>query len=267
MRLKRYAPLLLLAAALPALGACATRPPADDPEAVAEFRQNNDPIEPFNRGSFAVHQAIDRNVLRPVARGYRAVVPNPVRLGIRNVLANLRSPVILANDILQGEPRRAGDTLGRFVVNSTLGLGGIFDVAGTRMGVRGHTEDFGQTFARWGIGEGPFLFIPVLGPSNPRDLTGFGFDIAANPLTWVGQGATVDALQWSRAGATVVDTREDLLDATDDVERSSLDLYSTYRSAYRQRRRAQIENRTGGDVPSGFGTGLGVGTEDPPGRR
>lgn len=256
----RFKPsIFLLAALLPAFGACATRPPADDPEAVAEFRQNNDPAEPFNRRSYAVHQAIDRNVLAPVARGYRAAVPDPVRLGVRNVLANLRTPVILANDILQGEPRRAGDTLGRFVVNSTLGVGGIFDVAGNRLGVRGHTEDFGQTFARWGVGEGPYLFIPVIGPSNPRDLTGFGLGIAADPITWVGQGAVVDALTYGRAGATVVDTREELLDPLDDVERTSLDSYATLRSAYRQRRRAEIENRAGGGTPSGFGTGFGVG--------
>jgi phospholipid-binding lipoprotein MlaA len=265
MRSKRHALLLILAASLPALlGACATRPPADDPDAIAEFRQNNDPVEPFNRGAFAVHQAIDRNVLVPVARGYRAAVPAPVRTGVRNVLANLRSPVILANDLLQGEPRRAGDTLGRFLVNSTLGVGGIFDVAGNRLGVRGHTEDFGQTFARWGVGEGPYLFIPVLGPSNPRDLTGFGLGIAADPLLWIGQGAAVDGLLYGRTGATVVDTREDLLDTTDDVERSSLDPYATYRSAYRQRRRAEIENRAGGGTPSGFGTGLGVGASGEP---
>lgn len=264
MRLTRHALLpLLLAAFLPALlGACATRPPADDPEAVAEFKQNNDPIEPFNRGSFAVHQTIDRYALEPVARGYRNVVPRPVRTGVRNVLANLRTPVILLNDVLQGESRRAGDTLGRFVVNSTLGVGGIFDVAGNRMGVRGHDEDFGQTLATWGVGEGPFLFIPVLGPSNPRDLTGFGVDIASNPLTWVGQGAAVDGLLWGRAGATVVDTREGLLDPLDDVNRTSLDPYATLRSAYRQRRRAEIGNRTGASSPAGFGTGFGVGPGD-----
>lgn len=264
MRLKPFA-LLVLAALSPALlGACATRPPADDPDAVAEFRQNNDPLEPFNRGAFAVHQTIDRYALAPVARGYRAVVPAPVRTGVRNVLANLRTPVVLANDILQGEPRRAGDTLGRFVVNSTLGVGGIFDVAGNRFGVRGHTEDFGQTFARWGVGEGPYLFIPVLGPSNPRDLAGFGLGVATDPLVWVGQGAAVDALLYSRTGATVVDTREDLLDTTDAVESTSLDPYATYRSAYRQRRRAEIENRTGPVTPSGFGTGLGVGAGTEP---
>ena len=268
MRLTRHALLpLLLAAFLPALlGACATRPPADDPEAVAEFKQNNDPIEPFNRGSFAVHQTIDRYALEPVARGYRNVVPQPVRTGVRNVLANLRTPVIFLNDVLQGESRRAGDTLGRFVVNSTLGVGGIFDVAGNRMGVRGHDEDFGQTLARWGVGEGPFLFIPVLGPSNPRDLTGFGVDIASHPLTWAGGGAAVDALTYGRAGATVVDTREGLLETLDDVNRTSLDPYATLRSAYRQRRRAQIDNREVGGTAAGSGTGFGAGTGINPGR-
>ena len=100
----------------------------------------------------------------------------------------------------RGEPRRAGDTLGRFLINSTLGIGGIFDVAGNQFGVKGHSEDYGQTLAVWGVGEGAYLFIPVLGPSNPRDLTGFGMGIASDPLTWVGQGAAVTALTATRAG-------------------------------------------------------------------
>jgi phospholipid-binding lipoprotein MlaA len=232
---------------------------------VAEFRQTNDPIEPFNRTMYSVHQGIDTVVLRPAATGYRTVVPGPVRLGIRNVLGNLRTPVILVNDMLQGEPRRAGDTLGRFLINSTLGVGGIFDVAQHQFGVPGHTEDYGQTLARWGVQEGPYLFIPVLGPSNPRDLTGFGLGIASDPFAWLGQGATVDALTWSRAGVTVVDTREQLIEVLDDIERSSLDPYATLRSGYRQRRRAEIENRLGGAVPaSGTGTGFGTGTGPAP---
>jgi phospholipid-binding lipoprotein MlaA len=239
---------------------CATRPDPSDPEAVAEFRQNNDPIEPFNRVMYSVHEGIDRVVLRPVAVGYRAVVPRPVRAGVRNVLGNLRTPVILVNDMLQGEPRRAGDTLGRFLINSTVGLGGIFDVARDQFGVRGHNEDYGQTLARWGIGEGPYLFIPVIGPSNPRDLTGFGMGILSDPFLWVGQGAAVDALLWSRAGVTVVDTREELIEPLDDVERTSLDSYSTLRSAYRQRRRVQIDNREVGGTAAGAATGFGVGT-------
>jgi phospholipid-binding lipoprotein MlaA len=246
--------------ALLVLAGCATRPDPSDPEAVAEFRQNNDPAEPFNRTMYSVHEGIDRVVLRPVAVGYRAVVPRPVRTGVRNVLGNLRSPVILVNDMLQGEPRRAGDTLGRFLINSTIGLGGILDVARDHFGVPGHNEDFGQTLARWGLGEGPYLFIPVLGPTNPRDLTGFGMGIAADPFVWFGQGAAVDALLWSRTGMTVVDTREELIDPLDQLERTSLDPYSTLRSAYRQRRRVQIDNRETPGTAAGAGTGFGVGT-------
>lgn len=244
------------------LAGCATRPPADDPEAVAEFRENNDPAEPFNRAMLDVHQAIDRSVLVPVARGYRAVVPAPVRTGVRNVLGNLRTPVILVNDMLQGEPRRAGDTLGRFVINTTLGLGGIFDVAASRFGVRGHSEDFGQTFARWGVGEGPFLFIPILGPSNPRDLTGSVADVAADPLSWFGQGIVVSALTGTRAGMTVVNTREGLLDPLAQLEQGSIDYYATLRSIYRQRRQAEIANRIDGAAgSSASGTGFGVGND------
>ncbi len=164
-------PLLALAAAALLLIGCATPPPATDREALAEFRANNDPLEPFNRQMFGVHQVIDRNVLRPATVAYR-VLPDPVRSSVRNVLNNLRTPVVLLNDMLQGQPVRGGDTLGRFVINTTLGLGGLFDVADTYFGVPVHYEDFGQTLATFGVGEGPFLFIPVLGPSNPRDLTG-----------------------------------------------------------------------------------------------
>ena len=255
----------LLAASL--LAGCATRPPASDPEALAEFKQTNDPAEPTNRQLYAVHQGIDKYVLRPVAVGYRNVVPSPIRTGIRNLLGNLRTPVILANDMLQGEPRRAGDTLGRFLINSTLGLGGIFDVAASQFGVRGHSEDYGQTLGRWGVGEGPYVFVPVLGPSNPRDLLGFGLGIAADPLTWFGQGAAVEALTYSRTGATVVDTRESLIEPLDDLERSSLDSYATLRSVYRQRRAAEIRNELGRAAPSAAGsTGFGIGTGAAPQR-
>jgi phospholipid-binding lipoprotein MlaA len=247
--------------ALALLAGCAARPDPKDPDEVAEFKQTNDPIEPFNRTMYAVHQGIDRVILRPVAVAYRDVVPQPVRTGIRNVLGNLRTPVILANDMLQGEPRRAGDTLGRFLINSTLGLGGIFDVAGNQFGVKGHSEDYGQTLAVWGVGEGAYLFIPVLGPSNPRDLTGFGLGIASDPLTWVGQGVAVDVLTGTRAGMTVVDTRESLIEVIDIVNTESLDSYATLRSAYRQRRNAEIRNTNDNTAPAAAGpTGYGVGT-------
>ncbi|WP_424140869.1 MlaA family lipoprotein [Roseomonas chloroacetimidivorans] len=229
--------------------ACATRPPASDPEAVAEFEQINDPLEPTNRALYDVHDAIDTYALRPVAVGYRHVVPPPVRTGIGNALANLRSPVILLNDTLQGEPDRAGTTLGRFLINSTIGLAGFFDVAAD-MGLLKHDEDFGQTLARWGLDEGPFLFLPILGPTNPRDLAGFGVDVAAQPLNWLGQGDAVDALRWGWAGLAAIDAREGLIEVVDEVKASSLDPYATFRSAYRQRRRALIENRDEHSGPS-----------------
>ena len=239
-------PRHLLAFALTALvglGGCATRPPADDPDAQAEYRQTNDPVEPLNRGMYSVHQGLDEYVLRPVAVGYRAVVPQPLRTGLRNFLGNLRTPVVLANDILQGETRRAGNTAGRFLVNSTLGIGGLLDVARDHFNLPGHTEDYGQTFAVWGVGEGPYLFVPLVGPSNARDLVGFGLGIVADPFFWLGQGAVVQALDYSRAAATAVDTREGLIETLDEVQRTSLDPYATLRSAYRQRRAAEIENR------------------------
>lgn len=247
--------------ALPlALGACATRPPATDREALEEFQANNDPIEPFNRAMFAVNGVIDTVAVRPVAVAYRYVVPPPLRVGIRNALGNLRAPTILMNDVLQGSPERAFRTGARFLINSTLGVGGLFDVAEWQFGLPGHAEDFGQTLAVWGIGEGPYLFLPVVGPTNPRDLVGIGVDAVASPWFWFGQGEVVEALRWARFGLTILDAREGVLDTLDEVARTSLDPYATIRSGYRQRRAAEIANRGDGSSEAATGTGFGVGT-------
>ena len=257
--------ITMLAAALMA-SACATRPGDDDPEGQAEFRETNDPLEPTNRAMFEVHEAIDRNVLQPVAEAYRDLTPQGIRVAIRNILGNLRTPVILAGDLLQGNIPRARITLGRFMVNSTIGVGGLVDVA-REWGVPGHTEDSGQTLAVWGVGEGPYLFIPLFGPSNPRDVVGQAMDFAINPLAWFGQGVLVDAAGWTRLGLTVVDTREALLEPIDQVRATSLDPYSTLRSAYRQRRGYEIRNEEEqGRVvgPSGV-TGFGQGVTGPAG--
>lgn len=242
----------LLLAGLLVVSACATRPPADEPEAVAEFEQTNDPLEPFNRTMFAVHNGIDTVVLRPAAKVYETVLPQPVRTGVGNVLSNLRSPVIAVNDLLQGNPDRLLVTVGRFMINTTFGLGGIFDVAGAT-GMPGHSEDFGQTLATWGVGEGPYLFIPVLGPNNPRDLVGRGADVAADPLTWIlaNNGNTAENLGYARLGLTILDARANLLDTIDSVNETSLDPYATFRSAYRQNRNQQIRNA--GELPSTAG--------------
>lgn len=232
---------LALAALMAAgLGACATAPPADDPEAVAEFKELNDPAEPTNRVFYAVNTALDEALLEPVARGYRAVFPDVVRTGISNILVNLGTPVRLGNDILAGKPRRAGDTTMRFFINSTAGVLGFFDVA-TDMGYKRTDTDFGLTLANWGVEEGPFLFLPVLGPSGPRDLTGFVVDRAADPFTWVGQGTAVTALGWSRTGVSAISVRAQVLDPVEQIKKTALDPYATFRSLYRQYRTGELK--------------------------
>lgn len=223
------------------VAACATPPPASDPEALAEFHRTNDPLEPLNRASYQVDLALDTLIVRPAAEAYSIFVPEPLRYRVRNVLENLHLPIIFANDVLQAQPRRAGDSLARFAINSTLGVLGIFDVA-TDLGYPAHYSDFGQTLGRWGMKEGHFLWIPVLGPSNARDLVGFGADVAADPWGWFGQSNDpwVNAFRIARPTLTVLDTREGLIRPIDEVRKTSLDPYATLRSAYRQRREALI---------------------------
>jgi len=210
----------------------------------------NDPLEPVNRVVFDVNQAVDKAVIKPVAQGYRYVVPEFGRNRVTDFLSNLRSPVVLANDLLQGDLERARITLVRFLLNSTFGVLGIMDVAAP-MGLPEHSEDFGQTFAVWGIGEGPYLVLPLLGPSNPRDTIGLVSEWYADPARIYMRGENIEWAKWARTGLTVVDSRERKLDVLDEVERSSLDLYSAVRSLYRQRRNAEITNNTGAvDAPA-----------------
>lgn len=226
--------------ALMGLAACATKPPASNPDALAAYNQTNDPLEPLNRKLYVVNDTLDTYGLKPIAKGYAAVVPRTVRSHIGNVLSNLNTPVIFINDILEAKSRRAGDSLVRFVVNSTLGVAGIFDVAGS-WGYQSHEADFGITFALWGIGEGPFLYLPVLGPSDPRDAAGFGVGVVSDPFFWVGSGAIVSALGATRTVVGIVNLRADLLKPIDEVKRMALDPYATFRSLYRQHREAAVQ--------------------------
>jgi len=235
-------PWVFLAAILlagPLLG-CAARPPASDPEALEAYSQTNDPLEPTNRFFYQVNNALDAVVLKPAAEAYRYAVPRPVRNVVHNALANLTSPVLLANDIMQTKPRRAGDTFMRFIINSTAGVGGLFDVA-TGLGYQAHDNTFGTTLALWGVPDGPFLFLPVLGPSDPRDAAGYGVDIALDPLTYIGQGAVVTDLKYARYGVSAIDERERVLDTVDQIKKTALDPYATFRSLYRQHRASEIE--------------------------
>jgi phospholipid-binding lipoprotein MlaA len=234
----------ILAAALvlaTTIGGCAKAPPASDTAAVADFKETNDPLEPTNRVFYAINNGLDTVLLRPLAIGYRYVVPQVVREHTHNVLTNLGTPVALFDDMLQAKPRRAGDSLMRLVVNTTIGVGGIFDVA-TGWGWPAHDSDAGITFALWGLPSGPFLFLPVLGPSNPRDAAGFGTDIAMDPLTWIGNGSTVTDLGYVRYGLSAIDTRERVLDDLDKIKAQALDPYATIRSLSRQHRQSQIDD-------------------------
>jgi phospholipid-binding lipoprotein MlaA len=250
----RSAPLIAVACLAAWCAGCTSRPPAGDQEALAEYRQTNDPWEPTNRFFYRVNEGLDAVILKPAAEGYRFIVPSPLRNGIHNLLANLTSPVLFSNDVMQGKPRRAGDTFMRFLINSTVGIGGFFDVA-KNVGYPSHDTDFGVTMALWGVPSGPFLFLPVLGPTDPRDAAGFGVNIALDPFTWVGQGATVTALDWSRYGVTAIDARERHLDEVDNIKKTALDPYATFRSLYRQHRQSEI-NQTRNDnratVPAWF---------------
>lgn len=222
------------------LAGCATPPPADDPDAVADYREAHDPLEPTNRVFYAVNDGIDTVVLRPIALAYNWAVPEVVRTHTHNVLDNLGSPVVLFNDTLQAKPHRMGDTSMRMLINTTVGVAGIFDVA-TGWGFPEHDSDAGMTLALWGVPEGPFLYLPVLGPTNPRDAIGFGADVAMDPFTWVGNGEVVEALLWTRYSLTAIDTRAGLLDTLDKVKAQALDPYATFRSLYRQHRHSQID--------------------------
>lgn len=200
----------------------------------------NDPFESVNRFSFDVSLAFDKGIVRPVAVVYRRIVPEPVRDSIRNFMNNLDSPLIFANDVLQGETDRAGTTLLRAGVNTTLGLGGLFDPA-ARMGYMRHYEDFGQTLAVYGVGEGPYIFVPLFGPANPRDILGWAVDLAFDPLTY----ARWDGKFYWQAGKSavdLVDLRARNIDTLDDLEKSSLDFYASVRSLYRQSRNNEIRN-------------------------
>jgi phospholipid-binding lipoprotein MlaA len=233
--------LVITAVLLGSVGGCATPPPADDPDAVADFKETNDPIEPTNRVMYAFNNGIDTVLLRPAAKAYRYVLPGPVRSGIHNALSNLGTPVQLSNDMLEGKPRRAGDTSMRFMINTTAGVLGIFDFA-KDWGYPDHDADFGMTLALWGLPDGPFLFLPVFGPSGPRDAVGLGVNSVMDPFTWVGQGAAVRALNWTRVGFNALDQRERHLDDIDSIKATALDPYATFRSLYRQHRQAQIED-------------------------
>lgn len=221
----------------------------DDPDALAKELENadaqadgsvRDPWEGFNRKMFAFNDGLDRKLMTPTAKAYRAVTHKKQRKGIRNFMANLRTPLIFVNDILQGEPGRAGETLGRFFINSTIGFGGMGDPA-ERMGIAQHSEDFGQTLAVWGVDSGPYMVLPFLGPSTMRDGFGAGVDLTMSPAFWISTDPAM-YFQYTTAGVGVVTAREPLIEPLEGIRADSLDFYASIRSFYLQSRKREINN-------------------------
>ena len=228
------------------LGGCASTSTPAASNATASTDEISDPLEGMNRFIFSVNQAGDKLVLRPAAELYRFAVPKVGRDMVRNFLDNLESPVILANDLFQGEFERAVTTSSRFVINTTLGFAGIADPA-TNMGFVRHEEDFGQTLGAYGVGPGPYLMLPIFGPSTLRDAGGRVVDHFLDPVSQYAHNTDRDYLTLVRSGMSAVDSRERAIETLDDIERSSIDFYATIRSLYLQRRAAEIRN---GEAPA-----------------
>ena len=209
------------------LSGCLTAGP--DPE---------DPYEDFNRQMFAFNEGLDQAVLSPVAHGYRAVTNEPVREGVGNFASNLNEPVTFVNHVLQGKLPDAGATFGRFVINTTVGIAGIFDPASS-MGIQRTKEDFGQTLGTWGVDSGPYLVLPFIGPTNPRDLTGIGGDIALNPLNYP-EFENDDAIRLGVMALGGINAREGAIETIDELN-NQVDPYTTVRRLYGRTRAADIQ--------------------------
>ena len=198
-----------------------------------------DPFESVNRKVFAFNMGLDRIILEPVAKGYRVVTTDNMREGVSNALSNLYEPVTAVNQVLQGDFVDAGETVGRFAMNTTLDIGGFVDTAG-HFGQERKKEDFGQTLGVWGVPEGPFLVLPIIGPSNPRDLTGMGVDTAFQPLNWA-QFDNETAWLTARSVTGAVSARENGIEAIDQL-RTQMDPYTAMRQVYGKSREGAIRN-------------------------
>lgn len=216
------------------LGGCAT---GDD-------RDPRDPLEPLNRVTYKFNDMLDRAVIKPLAQGYEYIMPAPANQGVTNFFNNLADIRSAINNLLQLKVGRAFSDVGRVAVNSTVGILGLIDVA-SNMNLPRYGEDFGQTLGVWGFGPGPFIVLPLLGPSSGRDTVGLVADWYTYPITHMND----DAWRWGLRGLQIVDIRADLLNASRVLEEASLDPYAFIRDAFLQRRRSQVYD---GNPPDEF---------------
>lgn len=233
--INRFYSLSLGLLAIVALAGCAHSPPSDP----------QDPFETVNRGVYQFNDALDRYALRPTAKGYRFITPDPVEQSVGRFFSNLFYPTTIINSFLQAKFYNGSSDLARFVLNTTLGIAGLFDVA-TGLGFEEHDEDFGQTLGYWGLGQGPYLMLPLLGPSTGRDTVGLVADRFTNPLNYVGEIESLTdsealAIQLGLTALYIIDLRAGLLGFDRNV-RNAFDPYLFVRGAYLERRRNKVHD-------------------------
>ena len=199
-----------------------------------------DPFEPVNRAIFSFNNVADRIVLEPIAKGYKKL-PSPLQSGINNFLSNLRAPLVVVNQLLQGQADNAIQSSGRFIVNSTVGVFGLFDVA-EKIGLEEKEEDYGQTLATWGVGDGFYIVLPLFGPSNLRDTTGMVLTMMTDPINAYAVSEGEAWLVPMRTAANAVDQRSQIIDEVNALRDNSVDYYAAVRSSYYQNRNAAINN-------------------------
>ncbi len=243
---------LLAAAAL--LAGCATAPPKSNKLAYQAYQQQNDPLQPTNRVFYRFDNVLDTHVLRPVAIGYRDITTPGIRHHVSNFIVNLEEPGELVNFMAEGKSRLAGTALVRFLVNSTIGIAGIFNPAGV-MGYDTTYTDTGLTLADWGVGEGPFLYLPLFGPSGVRDASALPAGIVLSPTFPAPTSIGLKLFNYGSSGVNVINEREQVLGKLSQLKSQALDPYATFRSLYRQHRAAElatIEQRNVPTVPAWY---------------
>jgi phospholipid-binding lipoprotein MlaA len=240
----RHALLGASAAAL-LLAGCASAPQAAAPGGIAQATapaaapRRHDPLEGLNRGFYKLGDVIDRGVVHPILASYRRLAPRPVRRAVHNVVTNFDEPVVFINDVLQAHPKTAAKTAVRFFANSTVGIGGIFDAAATA-GIPHHDNGFGSTLGRWGVGPGPYLYLPLLGPTTLRDVTGDAVDWVTDPFSWAHIN-NARSVGFTEAAVSLLDEREQADAELRALKNTAVDPYASLRSAYLQSRAAEVK--------------------------
>ncbi len=222
------------------LSGCATPPPKSDTADYQAYQQLNDPLEPTNRVFFKVNNTLDRYVMKPVAKGYVDITTQGIRNHVGYFTSNIGEPGRMLNFMAEGHSTDAGTSLVRFLVNSTVGIGGIFDPA-SAMGYTETDTDFGLTLATWGVPAGPYLYLPLFGPSGTRDVWAYPVAWFATPMEAAPESTALNDFGYSQMGIHLINTRAGLLQTIDQINATALDPYATFRSLYRQSRDSQLQ--------------------------